>query len=318
MRFRKSLIVALSVILVTISSCVAPKTGNLENVTTASPDKDPNSDASKVLISLGDKKLTIQQARWLMPKADNQQLANIANFWLENELLYAEAEKNGITNNPQIKFISELNRKQEFSKEMAVTVQRLVKISDEAALDYYEKNKDTDPLIKREGSLTFSHIRTKTLEEAQVVLQRIKAGEDINYLAVQLSIYELDAKGGGIARDYSYSQVEKHFSPKFLEAMIKATKGQIIGPIESKNNSYEIVRQERKTEPEILPFEKVKDLLKSKLHADERMKALNALLDSLRQAAADKTVKSPMVIQFERPNNRNPEDANVGGKNKQE
>ena len=65
---------------------------------------------SEVIISWKDKKLTLQQISWMYPSTNNKTIARAANWWLENELLYAEAEKRGITKEPKAKFIAELTR----------------------------------------------------------------------------------------------------------------------------------------------------------------------------------------------------------------
>lgn len=293
----------LCVLLLTIASCSAPETttpkgpAEVSEVETAEPESKEVPDiigTPEVIISLGDKKLTMQQAKWMQPEADNKAVAKLANWWLENELLYAEAERRGITKEPKTQFIAEMMRKKGFSRELIVRVREAVEISDEKALAYYEKNKDTDSRLRRPGYLSFSHIRTKTLEEAQSALERIKAGEDINTLAKELSIHD-DAKKGGVAKKYMYKRVKDRFGVKFFEALAAAEEGELIGPIKAKGDAYEVARQTGKIEPKPIPFEKVKDQIKSRLLRTEKDNALTNLLDSLKGQAADKIVKSPLI-----------------------
>lgn len=298
--FRAGLCVAL----LAFTSCSAPETVTSEDtaevsmVETAKAESEKvASEVSDVIISLGDKKLTMEQIKWIHPDADNRKMARFADWWLENELLYAEAEKRGISEEPRTKFIAELMKKKVFSNELTTQVRDAVKVSDEKALTYYEENKETNLRIKQPGYLSFSHIRTKTLEEAQAVLERIKAGEDISALAKELSIY-LDAKRGGVARGYMYEIVEKRFGTKLFEALVAAKEGELIGPVKIEGNAYEVARLDGKIEPKPpLPFEKVKDQIKSLLERTEKADAFKSLLDSLKEQAADKIVRSPPITQ---------------------
>lgn len=299
--------VGLCLFLFTIVSCSPPETAIPEAMAQAKSKEVADSiGTSQVIITLDDKKLTLQQIEWMWPKADDQRIADIAKWWLENELLYAEAQRQGITKQTKAKFLAELMRKKSFSQELRTQMSNAVKISDEQALAYYEENKGTDRRLRQPGTLSFSHIKTKTLEEAQAALERIKAGEKINALAKELSIYK-DAKNGGVVKKSSYTMVKGYFGNNFFEAITAARESELIGPIKARKNTYEIARQEGKTEPKAMPFEKVKDKIKSKLERTEKANAVRSLLDSLREKAADKIVKSPRLIRAEKAAEDKPE-----------
>ena len=293
--------VGLCMLLLTIASCSAPEAVTPRTTPETTPETTVNDvSGSEVIISLGDKKLTMQQIEWMQPGADKNTIARIADWWLGNELLYAEAERRGITREPKAKFLAELMRKKSFVQQLTSQVRDAVEISDEKVLAYYEENKETDPRLKQPGYLSFSHIRTKTQEQAQAALERIKAGEDINELAKELSIYS-DAKKGGVAKKYMYKTVKRRFGDAFFSAMTAAKKNDLIGPVKTKDNAYEIARLEGKTEPKILPFEKVKDRIKARLERTEKSEAFKSLLDTLKEKAADKIVRSPRAIQTGKP-----------------
>jgi hypothetical protein len=257
-------------------------------------------EGSEVLISLGEAKLTMEHINWIKPGASNSQIAWLAERWLENELLYAEAERRGITKQRKARFLVELTMKGRFVQELRTQVREAVEISDERALAHYRKTIDTDPGLSGPGYLTFSHVRTKTLEEAQAVLRSIKAGENINDLARQRSIHS-DAGRGGMVKRHMYMAVEKRFGQKFLDALKTAKKGELIGPVKvEQDDGYEVALKQDETKPIPRPFDKVKDRIKSRLEREEKDKALTSLLDSLTKAAADKVVKSPRLIEAER------------------
>lgn len=277
-----------------------------------------DNDASEIIICLGDKKLTMQQVKWadpeVVPSIDRQRIADFANWWLENELLYAEAQRRGVTNEPGAKFVAEMMRKRAFAQELKSRVRDSVKISDEESLAYYEKNKETDPRLKVPGFLSFSHIRTKTLKEAEAVLERIKAGEDVNALAKELSTH-VDAKTGGVVRSLVYNTVKRSFGARFFGALLAAKEGELIGPIKLQGDlGHEVARHKGKIEPGIRPFKEVKGRIVTQLLQPRRREAADELIKSLKEKAADKIVKGPRIAQTggEAGKNRNKTRATQG------
>lgn len=271
----------------------APEAGEVEATEAKRTDADSN--AAEVIIGLGDSKLTMQQVNWMQPNADGPQIARITKWWLENQLLYAEAEKRGLTNEPKAKFFAEMMRMNAFGKELLASVRHATKISDESLRAYYEKIAETDPRLMQPGYLSFSHIRTKSLESAQALLERIKAGENINELAREFSAYG-DSTKGGVVTKFTYRSVKARFGSEFLEKIKAAEEGELIGPIEVRTGTYEIARKTSEIKPAPRPLEEVKDRIKKRL---ERTK-IQSFLDSLKNEAAEKIVKSPRLIEAEK------------------
>jgi peptidyl-prolyl cis-trans isomerase C len=294
----------LCLFLLTIASCETPekKPSSSTTIKTDAPKtqtKETLSNPSEVVISFGNEKLTKQQAEWMQPGADDQRLAELAKWWLDNELLYAEAQRRKITDSPKIKFLSELMRKQAYSKELGVQVQDAVKLDDTKLKAYYEENKATDPMLNRPALFSFSHIKTKTVEDAQKALDRIKAGEDMNSLARELSIHPDGAIGGMVKKDDAM-MIQRIYGVKLNEALLAAKEGELIGPVKNDDGTCEVARLDNKTEPQITPFETVKEQLRARLERTEKGNAFKSLLDSLRKNAADKVVKSPRIIEAEK------------------
>ena len=75
----------------------------------------------------------------------------------------------------------------------------------------------------------------------------------------------------------------------------------LIGPIRIRGDTYEVGRFEGRIEPEPLPFEQVKEEIKSKLLRTAANRANNELLKSLREGAADKIVRSSLIAKPEKP-----------------
>lgn len=284
----------LCLVLLVFASCSVSETAASKGASEAS------GEGSEVIIRLGDKKLTMEQAQWMRPGMDSRKVAEFADWWLENELLYEEAKRRGVTELPKAKFVSEVMRKRAFAQVLRSEVQKAVEVSDAEALAYYEERKDSDLRLKEPGSLTFSHIRTEGRGQAQKALNRIKSGEDINEVAKQLSNYS-DAQEGGKVKGQPYGTVRRFFGTPFFEALLAAKEGDLIGPIRIRGDTYEVGRFESRIDPEPLPFEQVKEQIKSKLLRNAANRANNDLLNSLKKDAADKIVRSALITKPEKP-----------------
>jgi parvulin-like peptidyl-prolyl isomerase len=263
------------------------------------PDQLPDSNTSDVVVSLGDKKLTMEQIRWKEPNPRDFQLVSLATSWLETELLYAEAERRGLTDDPKSLFLAELNRKMSIIQLLKMQVGDAVEVSDEDVRAYYEEKKGTDSSLQKPGHLSFTHIRTRSLEEAQKVLERLKAGEDMSVLAKEVSTHG-DASKGGIVRKAEHRRLEMSFGD-LVEELTEAEQGQLVGPVELPSNlGFEVARKDEEVQPEPLPFKEIKDRLKPRLESSAKFKAFKALRDSILEQAADKIVKSQRLIEAER------------------
>ncbi len=295
----------LCLFLLTVASCETPEKKPSSSTTIKTQIKETAGNPSEVIISFGNEKLTRQQTEWMQPGADDQKLAELAGWWLDNELLYAQAQKRKITDDPKIQFLAELMRKQVYSKEIGLQVQQAVKIDDEKLKAYYEETKTTDPRLSSPALFSFSHIKTKTVEDAQKALERIKAGQDMNSLAMELSIHP-DGKTGGAVKKTDSAAIQRVYGAKLNEALLAAKQGELIGPVKNNDGTYEVARLDNKTEQQIAPFETVKEQLMARLERTEKGNAFKSLLDSLRKDAAGKVIKSPRIIKAEKSSAEKP------------
>ncbi|NIA17409.1 MAG: hypothetical protein GWO86_03575, partial [Planctomycetes bacterium] len=205
---------------------------------------------------------------------------------------YALAKK--IDDDPKTEFLADMAFKKTVISELIDRTRNAVKVDDAAVSKYYQDNKETDPSLKTPLYLSFSHIQTATEAQAQAVRERIEKGENINALAKELSIAK-DAKKGGKALKYQEKTVAGRFGDEFLQALLGASEGVIIGPVKNKKGNYEIARHEGKRKAKLKPFEKVKEQIRSKLNGELKRKAVNDLLESLR-SRADAKIKKMSVL----------------------
>jgi peptidyl-prolyl cis-trans isomerase C len=256
--------------------------------------KEPNlpQDANHVVMIFDGKELTLRQIEYLSPVPDYAAAEEIAKFWLDTQLLYEEALKRGIDKDEKVKFLADLNYKKTMDSELAARVRNDVKVTDEEVRKYYEENKQTDSSLKEPMYLSFSHITLNSLEEVNSVLKRIEAGEDFDVLAKELS-KATDAQKGGKANKFQENTVKSRFGEVFLNALLGATEGQVIGPVKNKDGKYEIARHEGKRAAKIKDFDKVEQTIKTNLENQARKKAVEDLMNGLREKAKQRYKMTP-------------------------
>jgi len=256
--------------------------------------KEPNlpQDANYVIVILDGKELTLKQIGFISPNFDYAMAQEIANYWLDIQLLYEEAVKRGIDKDEKAKFLADISHKRTIASELLETVRNNAKVTDEEVHKYYEENKETDLSLKEPMYLSFSHITLNSLEEANSVLKRIEAGEDFNVLAKELS-KATDAQKGGKANKFQENTVKSRFGEVFLNALLGATEGQVIRPVKNKDGKYEIARHEGKRAAKIKDFDKVEQTIKTNLENQARKKAVEDLMNGLREKAKQRYKMTP-------------------------
>jgi peptidyl-prolyl cis-trans isomerase C len=262
---------------------------------------EPVGPEEEVLVSYGEKKLTMRHIEYLQPGADARTIKKIADWWLRIQLLSEEAIARGLDEDPEARYKASLRAKQTYADSLNRHVQNAVQISEEQMRDYYEENKESDRRINEPAKLSFTHVASKTLEESQAIFDRVKAGADIVALAKELSI-DYDKRKNGAVKNSTETNVDKRFGGEFLNAILYASQGEIIGPIKAtlgmgKGERYEVARFEGKVAGRIKSFDEVKDYIKTRLERAAKDKAVKDLQKSLEEKAGDKIFKSEQVRQ---------------------
>ena len=260
--------------------------------------------AEDVLVSYGEKKLTMRHIEYLQPKADAKTIKKIADWWLTTQLLAEEAVKRGLDEDPAVRLRADLRAKQMHAEGLKERVRNAVQVSEDQMRDYYDQNKEADRRINEPAKLSFTHVASKTLEESQQVLAKVKAGADIVALAKELSI-DYDKRKNGAVRNSTETNVNKRFGAEFLNAILYASEGDIIGPIKAtlgmgRGERYEVARFEGKVPGRIKSFDEVKDYIKTRVERGEKEKAVNDLTKSLEEKAG-KIYKSERILGPETP-----------------
>lgn len=259
-------------------------------------------DPNYVVMVFDGNELTIEQVSFLAPGADFDTVENVADYWLNTQLLYEQALKKGVDKNAKTKFLADMNYKKTIATAIIEQAQNDVKVSDEEIRKYYEANKETDPRLKEPVYLSFSHVTVDTNEQAQDVRNRIEKGEEINELAKELSIAN-DAQKGGKAGKFREDTVRSRIGQEFLDAMLKASEGDIVGPVKNKDGKYEVARHEGKRAARLIEFDKVKDQIKSSLEGEAKKNAVEKLLNDLKENAANRYKKTGIFSEAEKDKN---------------
>ena len=215
----------------------------------------PESD--EVIMTYGDKEITIQHMHWMAPGRSFMDINFFADDWLTGELILKEAKRLGLDITGELEYKARMYKKKLYLDAFHNHFNKSIEINEAEIRDYYDKNKDTDDALKTPVYLSFSHIESKTLEKAQEVLAQIKAGEDINALAKKVSLAS-DAKRGGHAGKHQAKTVKRRIGREFLDALLNAKEGDLIGPIKNSDGNYEVARHEGKRAAKLLEYDKVK------------------------------------------------------------
>jgi parvulin-like peptidyl-prolyl isomerase len=255
-------------------------------------------DGNEVIMVFDGKELTLGQLQYLTPNLDTEIIKKAAEYWLDSQLLYEEAVKQGLDKDDKTKFLADMSGKKVFANAVVEKILSEIKIDDAQIKKYYDENKDTDPMLKEPMYLSFSHITVDSQEKAQEILKKLNEGGDINTLAKELSVAS-DAQKGGRALKYQQSTIESRYGKEFLDALLGASEGKIIGPIKNKSGKYEVAMHEGKREPKIKDFDKVSAQIKTKLENDAKGSAVEGLLKKLRENAKGRCVKKGVLAATE-------------------
>ena len=107
-------------------------------------------------------------------------------------------------------------------------------------------------------------------------------------------------------RNSTETTIDGRFGGEFLNAILYASQGDIIGPVKAtlgmgRGERYEVARFEGKVEGRIKSYDEVKDYIKTRLEQAEKDKAVKDLQKSLEEKASDKIFRSEQILKQETP-----------------
>jgi peptidyl-prolyl cis-trans isomerase C len=236
--------------------------------------------ANVELAKIGAKSITeadLRKALEGMPEGPRQQFntdenvrGRVLNSIVVEELLVQEAEKGGVTRDKEFQAALERSRRQLLMQRyMQRTVQP--QMTDANVKAFFDKNRTR----YSQDEVKAHHVLVQTEAEAREVLQKARAGEDIEVLAKKFS------------KDPSVSQnmgdlgffTRDRMLPAFSEAAFKLKKGEISNPVQTVFGWHVIKLSDRK-DGKPVKFEDVKERVRSDLQSDSIDKLISGLKQS--------------------------------------
>jgi parvulin-like peptidyl-prolyl isomerase len=168
----------------------------------------------------------------------------------------------------------------------------------EPQVDLQIKDKLTDARLKEAFNalygekVTLRHIQCANPQEAAQVLARLAAGEKFETLVQTMSRNQVTAAQGGELPPFTrqsvyWSETNKGKIPQsFKDWAFNAKVGDISDTIQAEN-SYHILRLDRKTEPKVVKFEDEKEHLRSDLKEQAIQEGVTVLRGQLNQMARE-------------------------------
>jgi len=148
-----------------------------------------------------------------------------------------------------------------------------VKVNDEEVLEYYEQNKDS---FTEKEQVHLYNILLETEEEAQNVLEQLKAGEDFSKIAIEKSTGPSAAQGGDMGFISKGSAI-----PEIDEAVFALESGELTNIIKS-DYGFHILKVTEKKPESTKTLEEAKDEIMQTLLPEKQKDAFDNLLKELK------------------------------------
>ncbi len=197
------------------------------------------------------------------------QVAQLKDQIITQEVLYQEALKEKLHEQPEVQTRLALAERD------ALIESLLRKVVDERSTDEALKAWYTDHLVQfRKEQVSASHILVETEDEAKEVLAEVKKeGADFGAIAKERSKDPSAKQNGGDLGWFEKGRMVKEFA----DAAFAAEEGEIVGPVKSQFGYHIILVQGKR---DVVPFEEVKDDIKSKAQQEIAQKYVEELKEA--------------------------------------
>ena len=223
-------------------------------------------DVDELLMSLGQR-----GAAYNTPEGRKMLLGQVIN----NKLLLLDARRNLYEADPV--FREQLARVKDnllisFAGEKALGS---VTVNDTEAKEYYEQHKEE---FKQGETVNASHILVKTEEEAKAIYEEIVSGaKSFEDAAKEYSSCPSKEAGGSLG-DFGRGQMV----PEFDTAVFEMEVGAITAEPVKTQFGYHLIKLNSKSESKEMPYEEIKDEIKSGLLGEKRRKAYESKINQLK------------------------------------
>ncbi len=196
---------------------------------------------------------------------------------IEERFLLKEAERRGLGKEPDVERLLEAARQKILAAKLVeIEIDSKIKISEEDLKHYYDVHAEEfmTPL-----KLRASHILVKIEDEAIDLKALLDTGSDFAELARKHSIDKTATRGG----DVGYFQ-KGQVIPEFEAQAMSMKVGELAGPLKS-SFGYHLILLTDRQEPKARDYDTVKTLVRQRSLAEKKSKAMNKLVERLKQGA---------------------------------
>lgn len=213
-----------------------------------------------------------------------QQKRDYVRAWIENEILHQEAKRKRIDQDEAVKWrIDRAARSTIIEAFLEKELGDRVKVSEDEAKQYYQKNKNA--FRREEDEVRISHILVRNIAEAGLITVRLQEGESFELIAKDMSLDEASQERGG---DMGYVLLS-NLPPDFYEAVTKLGIGGISAPIRTNYGFDIIMLTDRKEKGSIREYELVKDQVINSVIFTKKKRELGNLFEELKKEAKVET-----------------------------
>ena len=213
-----------------------------------------------------------------------QQKRDYVRAWIQNEILHQEAKRKRIDQDEAVKWrIDRAVRSTIIEAFLEKELGDRVKVSEDEAQQYYQKNKNA--FRREEEEVRISHILVKNIAEAGLITVKLQDGESFETIAKDMSLDEATQEKGG---DMGYVPLSD-LPPDFYKAVTKLGIGGISTPIQTNYGIDIIMLTDRKEKGSIREYELVKDQVINSLIFTKKNRELGNLFEELKKEAKVET-----------------------------
>jgi peptidyl-prolyl cis-trans isomerase C len=256
-------------------------------------------DGEAVYATVNGKDLTESGLRALVPGGFYDRLTaehkqNIAEDWIQSELLYQEALRAGIDREPDIRFLLSQSERQLLSNELLERqLSSIPRPSESALREFYESNQDLFRLETNEYNVRYALFDTKG--DVNTFHSKVKQNANFSDLARESSKDPSSQDGGSIGV-VNEDMVEPSVWEAVIATRTKYGLHKISDPFTVIDGWACIIIDDMYEAGSVKPFELVQDLVYDMYTAEQREAAREELISRL---AADAKIERHMEAQSE-------------------
>ena len=195
--------------------------------------------------------------------------------WVEEQLLYQEAQRRGIDREDGIKRLIESSKVDLVVTELMQRLTDNLAITDDELLRYY--NEHQEEFVREDDEIWARHILVATKAEAQRIRSRLLAGESFEQILQERSVDPTTINGG----DLGYFS-QKSAGDDLWRAVSRLRVGVLSQPVKTEFGYHIIEVLGKRGEGSICEFDEVKADMVDKISLIKQREKLQALLKTLK------------------------------------